>query len=112
MYEGGSTQDGATKDFPVTIGLHQGSTLNDVVLLDESRDELNGRLEIWRQALEAYGFHMKADRVLLLKRCSELVAADKTERKGEERHKQFIQVPSTNRKSDMSPLHFQGEFNM
>jgi hypothetical protein len=32
MYEGGSTsvrtQDGATKDFTITIGLHQGSTLS------------------------------------------------------------------------------------
>ena len=29
---------------------------DDVVLLGESREELNGRLETWRQALEAYGF--------------------------------------------------------
>ena len=32
MYEGASTsartQDGATEDFPITIGLHQGSTLS------------------------------------------------------------------------------------
>jgi len=32
MYKGASTsvrmQDGATKDFPITIGLHQGSTLS------------------------------------------------------------------------------------
>ena len=87
MYEGASTsvrmQNGATEDFPITIGLHQGSTLNsylftlvlivlteqiqelasrcmlfadDVVLLGESREELNGRIDIWRQALEAYGF--------------------------------------------------------
>jgi len=72
MYEGVSTsvrtQDGATEDFPITIGLHQGSTLSpylftlvldvlmehiqelaprcmffadDVVLLGESREELN-----------------------------------------------------------------------
>ena len=89
MYEGASTsvrtQDGATDDFPITIGLHQGSTLSpylftlvldvltehiqelaprcmlfadDVVLLGESREELNGRLETWRQALEAYGFRL------------------------------------------------------
>jgi len=76
MYEGASTsvrtQDGDTVDFPITIGLHQGSTLSpylftlvldvltehiqelaprcmlfadDVVLLGESREELNGRLE-------------------------------------------------------------------
>nr|ABN08628.1 RNA-directed DNA polymerase (Reverse transcriptase) [Medicago truncatula] len=73
MYEGASTcvrtQDGDTVDFPITIGLHQGSTLSpylftlvldvltehiqelaprcmlfadDVVLLGESREELNG----------------------------------------------------------------------
>jgi len=71
------TQDEATENFPITIGLHQGSTLSpylftlvldvltehiqelaprcmlfthDVVLLGESREELNGRLETWRQA--------------------------------------------------------------
>jgi len=71
--------------FPITIGLQQGSTLspylftlvldvltehiqelaprcilfaNDVVLLGESREEVNGRLETWRQALEAYGFRL------------------------------------------------------
>jgi hypothetical protein len=79
MYERASTsvrsQDGATKDFSITIGLHQGSNLSpylftlvldvltehiqelasrcmliadDVVLLRESREELNGRLETWR----------------------------------------------------------------
>ena len=75
------TQDGTTEDFPITIGLHQGSTLSPylftlvldvltehiqelaprcmlfadaVVLLGESREEVNGRLETWRQALEAY----------------------------------------------------------
>jgi hypothetical protein len=89
MFEGASTsvrtQDGATEDFPITIGLHQGSTLSpylftlvldvltehiqelaprcmlfadDVVLLGELREELNGRLETWRQALEAYGFRL------------------------------------------------------
>jgi len=79
------TQDGATADFPISIGLHQGSTLSpylftlvldvltehiqelaprcmlfadDIVLLSESRKELNGRLETWRQALEAYGFRL------------------------------------------------------
>jgi len=89
MYEGASTsvrtQDGATEDFPITIGLHQGSTLtpyifslvldvltkhiqdlaprcmlfaDDVVLLGVSREELNGRLETWRKALEACGFRL------------------------------------------------------
>ena len=76
MYEGASTSvrthDRTTEDFPITIGLHQGSTLSpylftlvldvltehiqelaprcmlyadDVVLLGESREEVNGRLE-------------------------------------------------------------------
>jgi len=89
MYERASTsvrtQDEATEDFSITIGLHQGSTLSpylstlvldvltehiqelaprcmlfadDVVLLGELREELNGRLETWRQALEAYGFRL------------------------------------------------------
>jgi len=31
---------------------------DDVVLPGESREKLNGRLETWRQALEAYGFHL------------------------------------------------------
>jgi len=74
------TQDWATEDFPITIGLHQGLTLSpylftlaldvltehiqelaprcmlfadDVVLFGESREDVNGR-----QALEAYGFHL------------------------------------------------------
>jgi len=89
MYDGASTSvrthDGATEDFPIRIGFHQGSTLgpylftlvldvltehiqelaprcmlfaDDVVLLGESREELNGRLETWRQALEGYGFRL------------------------------------------------------
>jgi len=78
-------QDRATEDSPITIGLHQGLTLSpylitlvldvltqhiqelaprcilfadDVVLLGESREELNGRLETWKQALEVYGFRL------------------------------------------------------
>jgi len=31
---------------------------DDVVSLDESREELNGRLDTWREALEAYSFHL------------------------------------------------------
>jgi len=94
MYEGVSTSvrthDGDTVDFPITIGLLQGSTLSpylftlvldvltihiqelaprcmvfadDVVLLGESREELNGRLETWRQALEAYGFRLSRSKM-------------------------------------------------
>jgi len=84
------THDGTTEDFPITIGLHQGSTLSpylftlvldvlteqiqelaprcmlfadDVVLLGESREEVNGRLETWRQALEAYGFRLSRSKM-------------------------------------------------
>jgi len=31
---------------------------DDIVLLGESKEELNGRLETWRQALETYGLNM------------------------------------------------------
>jgi len=75
---------GDTKDFLITIQFHQGSTLKpylftlvlnvliehiqegasrclffayDIVLLWESREELNGRLKTWWQALETYEFH-------------------------------------------------------
>ncbi|KAL5131500.1 LINE-1 retrotransposable element ORF2 protein [Glycine soja] len=79
------TQGGEPDDFPITIGLHQGSTLSpylftlildvlteqiqeiaprcmlfadDIVLLGESREELNERLETWRRALETHGFRL------------------------------------------------------
>jgi len=32
--------------------------VDDVVSLGESREEVNGRLETWRQALELYGFRL------------------------------------------------------
>ena len=70
------TCDGDTTDFPISIGLHQGSALNpylfsllmdevtrdiqdditwcmlfadDVVLVDESRTRVNRKLELWRR---------------------------------------------------------------
>ncbi|KAL5157933.1 Obg-like ATPase 1 [Glycine soja] len=79
------TQGGESDDFPITIGLHQESTLSpylftlildvlteqiqeiaprcmlfadDIVLLGESREELNERLETWRRALETHGFRL------------------------------------------------------
>ncbi|KAL5157229.1 Secretory carrier-associated membrane protein 3 [Glycine soja] len=79
------TQGGESDDFPITIGLHQGSTLSpylftlildvlteqiqeiaprcmlfadDIVLLGESREELNERLETWKRALETHGFRL------------------------------------------------------
>jgi len=74
------TCGGDTTDFPINIGLHQGSALNpylfalvmdevirdiqgdipwcmlfadDVVLVDESRAGVNRKLELWRRTLES-----------------------------------------------------------
>jgi len=79
------TSDGDTDDFPIKIGLHQGSALSpylfalvmdevtrdiqgdipwcmlfadDVVLVDESRAGVNRKLELWRQMLESKGFRL------------------------------------------------------
>jgi hypothetical protein len=79
------TTDGNTNVFSINIGLHQGSTLspylfalvidevarvilgdipwcmlfaNDVVLVDESREGVNRKLELWRQTLESKGFRI------------------------------------------------------
>ncbi|RLM55639.1 Methyltransferase-like protein 13 [Panicum miliaceum] len=79
------TCDGDTTDFPINIGLHQGSELSpylfalvmdevirdiqddipwcmlfvdDVVLVDESREEVNRKLELWRRTLESKGFRL------------------------------------------------------
>ena len=74
------TSDGDTDDFPIKIGLHQGSALSpylfalvmdevtrdiqgdilwcmlfadDVVLVDENRKGVNRKLELWQQTLES-----------------------------------------------------------
>ncbi|XP_066367886.1 uncharacterized protein [Miscanthus floridulus] len=79
------TSDGDTDDFPIRIGLHQGSALSpylfalvmdevtrdiqgdipwcmlfadDVVLVDESRTGVNQKLELWRETLESKGFRL------------------------------------------------------
>jgi hypothetical protein len=79
------TSDGDTDDFPIKIGLHQGSTLSpylfdlvmdevtrdiqgdipwcnlfadDVVLVDDSWTGVNRKLELWRQTLESKGFRL------------------------------------------------------
>jgi hypothetical protein len=79
------TTDGDTDVFPINIGLHQGSALSpylfalvidevtrdiqgdipwcilfadDVVLVDESREGVNRKLELWRQTLESKGFRI------------------------------------------------------
>ena len=80
-----SLTDGDTNVFPINIGLHQGSTLSpylialvideatrdiqgdipwcmlfadDVVLVDEIREGVNRKLELWRQTLESKGFRI------------------------------------------------------
>ena len=76
---------GDTTDFPINIGLHQGSTLSsylfalvmdevtrdiqsdipwcmlfadEVVLVDESRAGVNRKLELWRRTLESKEFRL------------------------------------------------------
>ncbi|OIT39959.1 histone deacetylase 14 [Nicotiana attenuata] len=79
------TVGGDSEHFPVVMGLHQGSALSpflfalvmdalthhirgdvpwcmlfadDIVLIDETRDGVNERLEVWRQTLESKGFKL------------------------------------------------------
>ncbi|XP_060202855.1 uncharacterized protein LOC132631279 [Lycium barbarum] len=89
MYDGAKTRvrtvGGDSEHFPVTMGLHQGSTLSpflfavamdaltshiqgevpwcmlfvdDIVLIDELRSGVNARLEVWRQTLESKSFKL------------------------------------------------------
>ena len=89
MYEGVMTRvrtpAGETIDFPIRIGLHQGSALSpylfnlvmdaltesiqkeipkcmffadDIVILGDSKDEINWKLELWRTTLESKGFRI------------------------------------------------------
>ena len=79
------TSEGETSVFAITIGLHQGSALSpylfalvideltrriqeevprcmlfvdDVVLIDETREGVNAKLELWRGILESKGFRI------------------------------------------------------
>ncbi|XP_070032752.1 uncharacterized protein [Nicotiana tomentosiformis] len=81
------TVGGDSDYFPVMMGLHQGSALNpflfslvmdvltrhfqgevswcmlfidDIVLIDETRDNVNAQLEVWRQTLESKGFKLSS----------------------------------------------------
>ena len=89
MYEGVRTYirspAGDTGEFPITVGLHQGSALSpylfalvmdeitrniqdevpwcmlfadDIVLIDETKSGVNAKLEVWREALESRGFRI------------------------------------------------------
>ena len=90
------TSDGDTDDFPIKIGLHQGSALSpylftlvmdevtgdiqgdipwcmlfadDVVLIDDSRAGVNRKLELWRRTLESKGFRLSRTKTEYM-RCS------------------------------------------
>jgi len=81
---------GDMNDFPIDIGLHQGSALspflftiimdeltseiqdeiswcmlfvNDIVLIDETRERVNTNLERWRDALEVKGFKLSRSKI-------------------------------------------------
>lgn len=82
---------GGTGEFPVTIDLHQGSTLSaylltpiideltahileevlwfmfvdDIVLVDESRDRVNAKLERWWEALKSKGFKISTKTIYM-----------------------------------------------
>ena len=89
MYDGVSaivrTNVGRTEEFPITMGVHQGSALSpflfaivmdeitksiqdevprcmmfadDVVLMDETKEGVQAKLELWRQTLESRGFRL------------------------------------------------------
>jgi hypothetical protein len=88
------TSDGDTNDFPINIELHQGSALSpylfalvmdevtkdiqggipwcmlfadDVVLVDESRTEVDQKLELWRRTFEAKGFGLSRSKTEYMK---------------------------------------------
>jgi hypothetical protein len=86
--------DGDTSDFPIKIGLHQGSALSpylfalvmdevtkdiqgdipwcmlfayDVVLIDDSRAGVNRKLELWRHTLESKRFRLSRTKTEYMK---------------------------------------------
>jgi hypothetical protein len=88
------TSDRDINDFPINIGLHQGSALslylfalvmdevtrdiqdgipwcmlfaNNVILVDESRTEVDQKLELWRRTLEAKGFSLSRSKTEYMK---------------------------------------------
>jgi hypothetical protein len=88
------TSDGDTNDFPINIGLHQGSALSpylfalvmvgvtrdiqccipwcmffadDVILVDESRTGVDQKLKVWRRTLEAKGFRLSRSKTEYMK---------------------------------------------
>jgi hypothetical protein len=88
------TSDGDINDFPINIGLHQGSALSpylfalmmdevardiqggipwcmlfadDMVLVDESRTVVDQKLELWRRILEAKDFRLSRSKTEYIK---------------------------------------------
>jgi hypothetical protein len=88
------TSDEDTNDFPINIALHQGSALspylfvlvmdevtrdiqvgipwcmlfaNNVVLVDESKTEIDQKLELWRRTLETKGFRLSKSKTEYMK---------------------------------------------
>jgi hypothetical protein len=88
------TSDGDTNDFPINIGLHQGSALSpylfalvmdevtrdiqggipwcmlfadDVVFVDESRTGVDQKLELCRRTLEVKGFRLSSSKTEYMK---------------------------------------------
>lgn len=84
------THGGEVDDFPITISLHQGSTLipclftlildvltehiqelalrgilfvDDTILLEESKENLNEMLETWRRVLETHSFRLSKSKM-------------------------------------------------
>ncbi|KAM2624013.1 hypothetical protein TB1_031028 [Malus domestica] len=89
MYEGAKTavrtHEGQTESFPITVGLHQGSSLSPylfalvmdeltghiqgdipwcmlfadgIVLIDETQEGVNAKLNLWREVLESKGLRL------------------------------------------------------
>jgi hypothetical protein len=88
------TSGGYTNDFSINIGLHEGSALSpylfalvmdeitrdiqdgipwcmvfadDVILVDESRTEVDQKLELWRRILEAKCFRLSRSKTEYMK---------------------------------------------
>ena len=98
MYDNAVTSvracDGETSDFPIKIGVHQGSALSpyifalvideitkdiqgdipwcmlfadDVVLIDETKIGVDSKLELWRKTLESKGFRISRTKTEYMK---------------------------------------------
>ena len=88
------TTIGETSEFPITVGLHQGSALSlylfalvmdeltkhiqddipwcmlfvdDIVLIDETKSRVNAKLDVWREVLESKGFKINRTKIEYIK---------------------------------------------